>query len=93
MIVIGHTYRVNPLRDHFQFGWEMGRIARSILHGQGFSSPTDLDTGPTAWAAPVYPYVIAGGFQAVRPVHARGSICHARIQQPLCVSYLLDDLL
>jgi 4-amino-4-deoxy-L-arabinose transferase-like glycosyltransferase len=63
VIVIGHTYRINPLRDHFQFGWEMGRIARSILNGQGFSSPTDLDTGPTAWAAPVYPYVIAGAFK------------------------------
>ena len=63
VIVVGHTYRVNPLRDHFQFGWEMGRIARSIVHGQGFSSPTDVDTGPTAWAAPVYPYVIAAAFK------------------------------
>ena len=63
VIVIGHTYRINPLRDHFQFGWEMGRIARSIVRGQGFSSPTDLDTGPTAWAAPVYPYFIAGAFR------------------------------
>ena len=63
VIVIGHTYRVNPLRDHFNFGWEMGRIARSIFQGKGFSSPTDLDTGPTAWAAPVYPYIIAGVFK------------------------------
>jgi 4-amino-4-deoxy-L-arabinose transferase-like glycosyltransferase len=63
VIVVGHTYRVNPLRDHFQFGWEMGRIARSIVQGQGFSSPTDLNTGPTAWAAPVYPYMIAGAFK------------------------------
>ena len=63
VIVIGHTYRINPLRDHFQFGWEMGRIARSIVSGHGFSSPTDLDTGPTAWAAPVYPYIIAAAFK------------------------------
>jgi 4-amino-4-deoxy-L-arabinose transferase-like glycosyltransferase len=63
VILIGHTYRINPLRDHFQFGWEMGRIARSIVLGHGFSSPTDLDTGPTAWAAPVYPYIIAGSFK------------------------------
>ena len=63
VIVVGHTYRVNPLRDHFNFGWEMGRIARSIVNGQGFSSPTDLNTGPTAWAAPVYPYVIAAAFK------------------------------
>lgn len=63
VIVVGHTYRINPLRDHFSFGWEMGRIARSIVRGQGFSSPTDLNTGPTAWAAPVYPYVIATTFK------------------------------
>jgi 4-amino-4-deoxy-L-arabinose transferase-like glycosyltransferase len=63
VILIGHTYRINPLRDHFQFGWEMGRIARSIIHGQGFSSPTNLDSGPSAWAAPVYPYIIAAVFK------------------------------
>jgi 4-amino-4-deoxy-L-arabinose transferase-like glycosyltransferase len=62
VIVIGHTYRITPRRDHFQFGWEMGRIARSIAMGQGFSSPTDLPTGPTAWAPPVYPYILAGVF-------------------------------
>ncbi len=63
VITIGHTYRVTPRRDHFQFGWEMGRIARSIATGQGFSSPTDLPTGPSAWAPPVYPYILAGVFQ------------------------------
>ncbi len=63
VIVIGHTYRINPLRDHFNFGWEMGRIARSIVQGKGFSSPTDLDTGPSAWAAPVYPYILAFAFK------------------------------
>jgi 4-amino-4-deoxy-L-arabinose transferase-like glycosyltransferase len=41
----------------------MGRIARSIANGQGFSSPTDLPTGPSAWAPPVYPYVLAGIFK------------------------------
>jgi 4-amino-4-deoxy-L-arabinose transferase-like glycosyltransferase len=63
VIFIGHTYRINPLRDHFQFGWEMGRIARSIIHGQGFSSPTDLNSGPSAWTAPVYPYILAAAFK------------------------------
>ena len=63
VIVIGHTYRITPRRDHFQFGWEMGRLARSIATGHGFSSPTDLDTGPSAWAAPVYPYILAGVFK------------------------------
>src|SRR5450432_2448676 len=63
VITIGHTYRITPRRDHFQFGWEMGRIARSIARGQGFSSPTDLETGPSAWAPPVYPYILAAVFK------------------------------
>src|ERR1700692_258395 len=63
VITIGHTYRITPRRDHFQFGWEMGRIARSIAQGQGFSSPTDLPSGPSAWTAPVYPYILGGVFK------------------------------
>jgi 4-amino-4-deoxy-L-arabinose transferase-like glycosyltransferase len=63
VITVGHTYRITPRRDHFQFGWEMGRIARSIATGQGFSSPTDLPTGPSAWAPPVYPYILAAVFK------------------------------
>ena len=63
VISVGHTYRITPRRDHFQFGWEMGRIARSIALGQGFSSPTDLPSGPSAWAPPVYPYILAGVFK------------------------------
>jgi 4-amino-4-deoxy-L-arabinose transferase-like glycosyltransferase len=63
VITIGHTYRITPRRDHFQYGWEMGRLARSIALGQGFSSPTDLPSGPSAWAAPVYPYILAGVFK------------------------------
>jgi 4-amino-4-deoxy-L-arabinose transferase-like glycosyltransferase len=63
VIVVGHTYRITPRRDHFQFGWEMGRLARSIARGDGFSSPTDLSTGPSAWAPPVYPYILAAVFK------------------------------
>jgi len=63
VITVGHTYRITPRRDHFQFGWEMGRLARSIAQGHGFSSPTDLDSGPSAWTAPVYPYILAGVFE------------------------------
>ncbi len=63
VITVGHTYRITPRRDHFQFGWEMGRLARSIATGQGFSSPTDLPSGPSAWAPPLYPYILAGVFR------------------------------
>jgi len=72
VILVGRTYRINPLRDHFSFGWEMGRIARSLANGQGFSSPTDLDTGPSAWAAPVYPWVMAAVFR-IFGVYTRSS--------------------
>jgi 4-amino-4-deoxy-L-arabinose transferase-like glycosyltransferase len=63
VITIGHTYKITPRRDHFQFGWEMGRLARSIALGQGFSNPTDLQTGLSAWAPPLYPYVLGGVFK------------------------------
>ena len=63
VITLGHTYKITPRRDHFQFGWETGRIARSIALGLGYASPTDLQTGPTAWTAPVYPYILGQVFK------------------------------
>jgi 4-amino-4-deoxy-L-arabinose transferase-like glycosyltransferase len=42
------------------FQTETGHIAYSIAGGKGFSSPFQRDTGPTAWLAPVYPYLLAG---------------------------------
>ena len=48
MIGMFHEYRTRPQEDHFAFGWEMGRVARSIALGQGFSNPYGVQTGPTA---------------------------------------------
>jgi 4-amino-4-deoxy-L-arabinose transferase-like glycosyltransferase len=62
-IGITHQYRVRPGNDNFEFGWEMGRVARSIAQGHGFSSPYDGNTGPTAWEPPIYPYLMAGVFK------------------------------
>src|SRR5580700_177774 len=42
------------------FQTETGHIAYSIASGKGFSSPFQRDSGPTAWLAPVYPYLLAG---------------------------------
>ncbi len=50
-------------RDHFSFGWETGRIARSVALGEGFSSPLHATTGPTAWMPPVYVYLVAAVFK------------------------------
>lgn len=62
-IFIAHTYRFKTLEDNFGFGYEMGRIGRSLALGQGFSSPFRANTGPTAWEPPLYPFLIAGVFK------------------------------
>ncbi len=54
---------LTPERDHFRFGWETGRIARSVALGEGFSSPLYGPTGPTAWMTPVYVYLLAAVFK------------------------------
>jgi len=62
-IAVFHQYRTRPGDDHFEFGWEMGRVGRSIAQGHGFSSPYERNTGPTAWEPPLYPYLIGGVFK------------------------------
>jgi len=62
-IGILHQYRTRPGHDNFEFGWEMGRIGRSLAQGHGFSSPYDGDTGPSAWEPPLYPFLIGGVFK------------------------------
>src|SRR5271155_3459350 len=42
---------------------EPSRIAASIARDQGFSSPFRVDTGPSAWIPPIYPYLLAGIFR------------------------------
>jgi len=58
LIGLFHQYRMRTQEDHFGFGFEMGRIGRSIALGQGFSNPYGGNTGPSAWEPPVYPYLI-----------------------------------
>ena len=50
----------------------MGRVARSIALGHGFSSPYDGSTGPTAWEPPLYPYLMAGVFKLFG-IYSQGS--------------------
>ena len=65
LVVIAFLYpeQLDPSRDHWHFGYETGRIARSIVLGKGFSSPLFGDTGPTAWMTPAYPYLVAAVFK------------------------------
>lgn len=66
-ITLAHTYRVRPAEDHFQFGWEAGRIARALITGYGYADPFAnvwaAHTGPTAWLPPLYPLLLAGIFR------------------------------
>ena len=62
-MLIAHTYRFKTADDNFGFGFEMGRIGRSLALGQGFGNPFHGITGPTAWEPPLYPFLIAIGFK------------------------------
>src|SRR5690349_4753838 len=62
-IIVAHTYKFKTLDDNFSFGWEMGRIGRSLALGQGFSNPFNEPSGPTAWEPPLYPFLIAAVFK------------------------------
>ncbi len=62
-ITLAHTYRIRPSNDHFEFGWEMGRIARALATGHGYSDPFEGHTGPTAWTPPLYPLILAAVFK------------------------------
>jgi 4-amino-4-deoxy-L-arabinose transferase-like glycosyltransferase len=52
------------LPDNLAYGGETGAIAAAIAAGRGFSSPLpSIISGPTAWLAPIYPYLLAGIFK------------------------------
>lgn len=57
-----HSYRFPTSHNHYLFGTEMGRVARSLVTGHGFASPLHGETGPTAMVGPIYPFVIAATF-------------------------------
>ena len=62
-ITLAHTYRIRLANDHFEFGWEMGRIARALASGHGYADPFEGHTGPTAWTPPLYPLILAAVFK------------------------------
>ena len=62
-IAIGHTYRIRVIGDHFDFGFEAGRIARSLVQGHGYANPFNGWSGPTTWLPPLYPLLLALAFK------------------------------
>jgi 4-amino-4-deoxy-L-arabinose transferase-like glycosyltransferase len=41
------------------FLFESGNIAESLATGRGFGSPFRVETGPTAWMTPIYPFLLS----------------------------------
>jgi 4-amino-4-deoxy-L-arabinose transferase-like glycosyltransferase len=78
LVVVAFVYpeRTDPARDHWRCGGEAGRIARSIAQGEGFSNPLFGKTGPTAWLAPVFPYLLAAIF-SVFGIYSKASTIFA----------------
>jgi len=72
VILVGHTYRIRGDQGDFNFGFEAGRIARSLVTGQGYANPFNGVSGPTAWLPPLYPLLMAGVFK-VFGVYTRGA--------------------
>ncbi len=62
LLYMNHTTPL-PRASAAPFGYEMGSVACSIAGGRGFSSPLRIETGPTAWFTPVYPYLLAAVFK------------------------------
>jgi 4-amino-4-deoxy-L-arabinose transferase-like glycosyltransferase len=64
-VVVAFAYKgfLVPERQHWLFGFEIGKIAQSIVLGHGFGNIYyGGPTGPTAQIAPVLPYILAGIF-------------------------------
>jgi 4-amino-4-deoxy-L-arabinose transferase-like glycosyltransferase len=62
VILVFQTYRFGPGQP-YNFGYEMGRIGRSIAQGNGFGNIYAGLTGPTAYEPPLYPYLVGGVFK------------------------------
>ena len=80
LVLAAGTYKVSEDEDHFGFGWEMGRVARSLAESRGFSSPLPLPSGFTAMVGPVYPILLAAIFK-VFGVYSTASAIAARVLQ------------
>jgi hypothetical protein len=72
VILVGHTYRIRTSQGNFDFGFEAGRIARSLVTGHGYGNPFNGTSGPTAWLPPLYPLLMAAAFK-VFGVYSRGA--------------------
>jgi 4-amino-4-deoxy-L-arabinose transferase-like glycosyltransferase len=61
--VLWHKTYVQLPGRIYPFALEVSSIAAHLARGQGFSSPFLVDTGPTAWVAPIYPFAVSAVFK------------------------------
>ena len=61
-IVGGGLYKFDLLQ---WLDLETANVGRSLALGHGFGSPFGASTGPTAWVAPVYPWIISLVFRVL----------------------------
>jgi 4-amino-4-deoxy-L-arabinose transferase-like glycosyltransferase len=62
-MTLAHTYHLRTGQDHFEFGYEMGRVAQALATGHGYADPFTGHTGPTTWVPPLYPLLLAAVFK------------------------------
>jgi len=74
VMLLCRSYEIPSKRDHWNFGFETGRIARSLATGQGFSSPMPEPSGPTALLPLGYPLVLAGIFRVFGVYAAQSAV-------------------
>lgn len=65
LIMVACTFQshMNPVMTYWFMGQEEAHVAQSIVQGHGFGNPLYVQTGPTAWFAPIYPYILAVFFK------------------------------
>jgi 4-amino-4-deoxy-L-arabinose transferase-like glycosyltransferase len=81
VMVATSSYHIgNSIDDYFGFGTEMGRVARSLAEGNGFSSPMPSPTGPTAIVGPLYPLLLALIFRIFGIYSTRSAIVILTLQ-------------
>ncbi|HUI83194.1 MAG TPA: hypothetical protein VL240_03175 [Candidatus Binatia bacterium] len=59
-ILVLRAWRYTDAHWHL---FEMASLGYSLVTGHGFSSPFGGNTGPSAWTAPAYPFVVAAAFR------------------------------
>jgi 4-amino-4-deoxy-L-arabinose transferase-like glycosyltransferase len=63
LVVYFRTYAIPAERNHWNFGYELGRTAMSLATGGGYASPLPEPTGPTTGFVPLFPLILAAIFR------------------------------